>query len=81
MPVGLQLMVMTLGMPLRDLRHAHVADVVHPNPASSAGSYFLYGASNLGSLAALLGYPGDRPVLPLPARPGYGPPGMRCWVD
>ncbi|HQH71752.1 MAG TPA: fused MFS/spermidine synthase, partial [bacterium] len=40
----------------------------HP---SARDPYFLYGASNLGSLAALLGYPlVMEPVLPLPAQTG-----------
>ncbi|MFB3789067.1 MAG: fused MFS/spermidine synthase [bacterium] len=70
----LKLMFVTLGIPLlaisatAPMLQMWFAQTRHP---AARDPYFLYGASNLGSLAALLGYPlALEPLLRLPAQTG-----------
>ncbi|MDH3229709.1 MAG: fused MFS/spermidine synthase [Alphaproteobacteria bacterium] len=62
MPVGWQLALMAAGIGLPFFAVSATAPLLqrwfaHTGHADSANPYFLYGASNIGSIAALLGYP------------------------
>jgi hypothetical protein len=62
MPVGWQLALMAAGIGLPFFAVSATAPLLqrwfaHAGHADSANPYFLYGASNIGSVAALVGYP------------------------
>ncbi|MDH3229710.1 MAG: spermidine synthase, partial [Alphaproteobacteria bacterium] len=62
MPAGWQLALMAAGIGLPFFAVSATAPLLqrwfaHSGHADSANPYFLYGASNIGSIAALLGYP------------------------
>jgi hypothetical protein len=62
MPAGWQLALMAAGIGLPFFAVSATAPLLqrwfaHAGHADSANPYFLYGASNIGSIAALLGYP------------------------
>ncbi|UCH75089.1 MAG: fused MFS/spermidine synthase [Rhodospirillales bacterium] len=62
MPAGWQLALMAVGVGLPFFAVSATAPLLqrwfaHTGHAASANPYFLYGASNIGSIAALIGYP------------------------
>ena len=74
--VGLPFFIISTTAPLLQMWFTRTG---HP---SAKDPYFLYSASNLGSMVALLGYPFlVEPLFLSPIRPSFGLFVMYCWQD